>query len=124
MDAHNSKGSAKSPEDLARLFVERANKQDVEGLVALYEPDAVLYIGNGNTAQGSEAIREFFQKFIQITPTFPPGKQMRALVNESLALTSSRLASGDVTAEVARKQKDGSWLWVIDHPSLAKLPPK
>ena len=33
---------AAEPEDLARLFVERANAGDADGLAALYEPDAVL----------------------------------------------------------------------------------
>ena len=38
---HNFEPATK-PEDLARFFVERANSGDVEGLVDLYEPDAVL----------------------------------------------------------------------------------
>src|SRR6266508_1862951 len=33
---------AVEPEDLERRFVERVNAGDVEGLVALYEPDAVM----------------------------------------------------------------------------------
>jgi hypothetical protein len=33
---------AAQPEDLSRFFLERANAGDVEGLVALYQPDAVL----------------------------------------------------------------------------------
>lgn len=36
---------AESPEDLPRLFLERANSQDVEGVVALYAPEAVLVTG-------------------------------------------------------------------------------
>jgi hypothetical protein len=32
---------AARPEDRSRFFVERANAYDVEGLVELYEPDAV-----------------------------------------------------------------------------------
>jgi hypothetical protein len=33
---------ATQPEDLSRFFLERANAGDVEGLVARYQPDAVL----------------------------------------------------------------------------------
>ncbi|MGI8766719.1 MAG: hypothetical protein ACR2KM_09450 [Gemmatimonadaceae bacterium] len=33
---------ARDPEDLARLLVTRANSGDVDGMVALYEADAVL----------------------------------------------------------------------------------
>lgn len=35
---------AAEPEDLGRLFLERANTGDVDGLVALYEPDAVVAV--------------------------------------------------------------------------------
>src|ERR1700728_1444070 len=35
------------PEDLGRFFVDRANAGDLEGLVALYEPDAVLSVPGG-----------------------------------------------------------------------------
>ena len=33
---------AAQPEDLNQFFLERANAGDVHGVVALYEPDAVL----------------------------------------------------------------------------------
>lgn len=38
---------AKNPNDLEKYFVERGNAGDIEGLVALYEPDAVLVDDNG-----------------------------------------------------------------------------
>jgi len=37
----------------------------------------------------------------------------------NLALTSSGPINGFVTAEVARKQTDSSWLWLIDQPLIA-----
>ena len=40
--AMQAPGPAAQPEDLGTLFLERANAGDVEGLVALYEPGAVL----------------------------------------------------------------------------------
>ena len=42
MTVHAAPEPAAQPEDLGRLFLERANAGDVEGLVALYEPGAVL----------------------------------------------------------------------------------
>jgi hypothetical protein len=35
-----------------------------------------------------------------------------------LALTSTRLPGGGATVEVARRQPDGTWRWVIDQPAL------
>lgn len=48
---------AVQPEDLGRLFIERANAGGVEGMVALYEPDAVLAFPTGQVTTGSRAIR-------------------------------------------------------------------
>ena len=36
------------------------------------------------------------------------------MISGDLALTATRLPDGAVTAEVARRQADGTWLWVID----------
>ena len=51
---------ALDPQDLARLPVSRANAGDVEGIVALYEPDAALACGAGRIAVGTDAIRKFY----------------------------------------------------------------
>jgi hypothetical protein len=50
---------------------------------------------------------------------FDLGEQRPAMLRETLALTSTRLPNGIVTAEVARKQSDGTWLWLIDQPSIS-----
>lgn len=99
---------AVQPEDLGRFFVERANAGDVEGLVALYEPDAVLAFPSGTLTVGSQAIRQAYQQLLADKPTFAPGVQQPALQIGDLALTSTRLASGGATAEVARRQSDGT----------------
>ncbi len=119
MDNRKNYQAALIPEDLARFFVLRANAGDVEGLVALYEPDAVLAGPEGQIASGAESIRRFFTALLADRPQFTPGKQRPALRNGDLALTSSLLVNGNVTAEVARRQPDGTWLWVIDQPTIA-----
>jgi ketosteroid isomerase-like protein len=120
MDGNKTWEPALEPEDLARSFVSRANAGDVEGLVALYEPDAVLAGTEGRLVVGTEAIRDFYAELLADRPQFEPGEQRPALRHGDLALTSSRLANGMVTAEIARRQPDGTWLWVIDQPAIAK----
>lgn len=105
---------ATHPDQLARFLVQRANAGDVDGLVALYEPDAVLTFPPGNTAVGAEAIRAVYQTFLAGRPTLTGGEQQPALINGDLALTATRIAGGGVTVEVARRQPDGTWLWAID----------
>jgi len=105
------------PNDLGRFFVERANAGDVEGLVALYEPDAVLALPTG-VATGRDEIRQAYQQLLADRPRFEPGEPQEALVNGDLAVTSTRLVGGGATAEVARRQPDGTWLWIIDQPNV------
>ena len=109
---------AKEPNDLEKFFVERANAGDVEGLLALYEPNAIVAYGDGEVAIGLNQIREFFVKFLANRPQLDPSIQATALSSGDLALTSSRLSNGDITAEIARRQPDGSWLWVVDQFAL------
>ena len=49
--------SAKTPEDVDRLFGEKINAGDLEGAVALYEPGATLVMTEGDLT-GTDAIRE------------------------------------------------------------------
>ena len=111
---------AKGPNDLEKFFVECANAGDVEGLVALYEPDATLACGDGQVMVGLDQIRKFFINFLASRPQLAPSVQAPALCCGNLALTSSRLGNGDITAEIARRQPDGNWLWAVDQFALGK----
>ena len=111
---------AKKPNDLEKFFVDRVNAGDIDGLVALYEPNAVVAYDNDKAAIGRSQIREFFIKFLANHPKLDPSIQAEALCSGELALTSSRLNNGDITAEVAKRQADGSWLWVVDQFEFGK----
>ena len=109
---------AKEPNDLERFFVERANAGDLEGLLALYEPHAALACGDGRVLHGREELRAFFAEFLAGRPKLASSDQAPAIVSGDIALTSSRLANGDITAEIARRQPEGHWLWVVDNFAL------
>jgi len=110
---------AYDPQDLERLLVSRENLGDVEGMAALYEPHALLDGGVGLPMHGREAIREFFGELVATGRKFEMGEQRAAMVCVDLPLTSTRLPDGSVTAEIARRQSDGTWLWVIDQFSIS-----
>jgi len=109
---------AAQPEDLGRYFLERANAGDVEGIVALYEPEAVPALPSGRLAAGHEEIRKVYAELLADKPSFGSAGQRPAIRNGDLALTSTRLPGGGATVEVARRQPDGSWRWVIDQPAV------
>jgi ketosteroid isomerase-like protein len=109
---------AAEPEDLGRYFIERANAGDVEGLVALYEPGAVLAFPAGRLTAGHDEIRKVYAELLADEPSFSSPGQQAAIRNGDLALTSTRLPGGGATVEIARRQPDGSWRWVIDQPAV------
>ena len=89
-------------------------------MVALYEPNAVVDSSDGRLIEGREAIRKYFAEYTASGRKFQSGVQQPALITGDLALTSTRLADGKVTGEVARRQPDGTWLWVLDRFSMAR----
>lgn len=66
--------TAAVPEDLASLLAER-NAGDLDGVVDLYEPGAVLSLPDGALAEGHEAIRRFYAALLATKPVFAPGEQ-------------------------------------------------
>jgi ketosteroid isomerase-like protein len=114
-----SREPARDPQDLERLLVSRERAGDVDRMAALYEPHAVLDCGDGRLILGREAIRAFYAGLVAMGRKFDFGDQRPAVISGDSALTSTRLPDGSVTAEVARRQGDGTWLWGIDQFSIA-----
>src|SRR3990170_1103419 len=110
---------ARDPQDLERLLVSRERAGDVDGMAALYESHAVLDCGDGRLTLGRETIRAFYADLVATGRKFDFGDQRPAIISGDLALTSTRSPDGSVTAEIARRQEDGTWLWVIDRFSVS-----
>jgi hypothetical protein len=109
-----SREPVRDPQDLERLLVARQRAGDVDGMMALYELHAIIDCGDGRFLLGKDAIRAYFTERVASGKKFEFGDQRPAVISGDLALTSTRLPDGSVTAEVARRQGDGTWLWVID----------
>jgi ketosteroid isomerase-like protein len=116
MDGAEAAQRALEPEELDQFFQERASAGDVDGVVALYEPDAVLAFAPGRLAVGTEAIRRVYAELLASPPVFT-GVIRPAIRNGDIAVTSTTRA-GNATVEVARRQPDGTWLWMIDQPNV------
>ena len=118
----NSTEKATRPEDLTRLFVERANAGDADGIAALYEQNAVMAYPPGETTVGREAIRALWREILSHAPTFEPEQPLPTLIAGNIALTATPPSDGTgARAQVVRRQPDGSWLRLIDQPEF--VPP-
>jgi ketosteroid isomerase-like protein len=110
---------AKSPEDLTRLFVERANAGDAAGIAALYEEGAVMAYPPGAMTIGRAAIRSLWEKVLANAPHFEQEPPLPTLVSGDLALTSTVAKDGaGARAQVARRQSDGTWQRLLDQPEF------
>jgi ketosteroid isomerase-like protein len=98
------------------------NDQDLDGLMRLYAPNARMILLDGSTATGSDAIREQWSGLLEMGGHLSI-RSRYAIEAGDLAILSNEwtLRTGDqttsaVTAEVAARQSEGGWLYVIDHP--------
>lgn len=119
---------ANSPEELHRAFQDAFNRHDVDSIVALYEPDAVL-AGADGPAQGSEAIRERYRLAVATRPSIEV-QTLGVHVTGDLAMLHGKWVlfeagpNGSLVrrqgrnTETARRQPDGRWLFVIDNPAV------
>lgn len=116
-----------SPEEAHRLWAEYFNAGDLDALVSLYEPEATLNPRRGPPVTGIPAIRELLAGFMRRKESFEieVGKALRsgdvALMASTWKFRGFAEDGGPIdvtgrTADVLRRQPDGSWRFVIDSP--------
>jgi ketosteroid isomerase-like protein len=116
-----------NPEIAVKEFFRLFNTGDVEAVLAMYEPRAILVAPSGQAAQGAAGLREALNKFLSLKPTLTINHS-RVVVAGDLALSLVRwtlTGTGSdakpvymegTTSDVLRRQGDGTWLFVIDNP--------
>lgn len=116
---------ATEPAELHTMFEAAINDKDAEALLALYEPDGVAVHLDGTHRTGPE-LRTMIDDLLA-TMAHIEGETRKVLVAGDVALMSAswraRLNTPDgedqatgTTAEIARRQPDGTWRWIIDDP--------
>ncbi len=121
--------TATEPAQLHTLFAAAINDKDADALLALYEPDGVAVHLDGASRTGRSELRTMIDDLLT-TIDHIEGETRKVHVAGDIALMSASwrasIATPDgegqaagTTAEVARRQPDDTWRWVIDDPLFA-----
>jgi ketosteroid isomerase-like protein len=98
------------------------NDGDVPALVTLYEPNARMMREDGSVAVGEHEIRDVWSGFValggRITMVTRYAIEVDdiALLSNTWTFDGAGITLSATTAEVARRQPDGTWRYVIDNP--------
>lgn len=119
---------ATSPAHLMELFARRAAVGDVDAVMDLYETDAVFEPQFGVALAGHDQIRPAIAEFLTLKPQITFTGEPDIVVTGDIALVSnvwamsavapdgSAVADGGTSADVVRRQANGSWKILIDQP--------
>lgn len=114
-------------EQLHVLFVDAVNAHDLDALLDLYETYPTGADLDGNTLRGTTAMRRFLADFLAVTHSIEATTR-KVLATNDIGLLSSHwlahirapdgenLTAEGSSAEVARRQPDGTWRFIIDDP--------
>lgn len=114
--------AAKTPEENHKLFEAAVSRADIDALIELYEPDAVMTMPDSEL-RGHAQLRAFFEAWL-CAPANVKLEPLRVLTLGEIALEKTRCVSFDAdgtqsvsySTVVLRRQTDGQWRIAIDFP--------
>lgn len=119
--------AAQTPEKLHEEFRAAFNDRDLDALVALYEPDAVLVAQPSQIASGLDQIREALAGFLALNAPIEM-THLDTVQGADIAIVYGRwtvagtgpdgqpLTVGGTTSDVVRRGDDGTWRFAADNP--------
>jgi uncharacterized protein (TIGR02246 family) len=119
---------APAMQDIHRRFEAAFNSGDIDAMLALYEPEAVFVASGGEILHGHDEIRTAFEPMFAAkarikleTVGIVESTDGLVLMHGRWTLTGvqedgSSFEQTGASAEVLRRQMDGSWRFAIDNP--------
>jgi len=116
-----AKMPAKNPEEICQLFKQYMAAGGVESLVNIYDPGATFLSQSGGVKKGRQEMRDVLAPLAAQKPRFD--YTIRQIITSGdIALmhteweTTAPGAPFVYAIEVARRQLDGTWCWLIGDP--------
>jgi ketosteroid isomerase-like protein len=111
---------AKNPEDICRLFQQYMAEGDIDSVLSVYDPEAVFLNQSGEEKKG-DALRQELARSAEAKAKFDFNiKQIIQADNIVLMHTEWQVSAPQPMSvyaiEVARRQPDGTWRWLIGDP--------
>jgi ketosteroid isomerase-like protein len=111
---------ARNPEEICRLFQQYMADGDIDSVLSAYDPEAVFLNQSGEVKSG-EALRQELAPIVAMKTKFEYNIQQVvqsgdiALMHTDWKVSSPQPLSVHAI-EVARRQPDGTWRWLIGDP--------
>jgi uncharacterized protein (TIGR02246 family) len=112
---------AHSPEDICRLFQQYMAAGDLDAVRSLYDPEAVFVKESGEVTQSRDELRQELAPYAAMRTRFAYTiKQVVQAGDIALLHTEWQVSFPErisvYAIEVARRQPDGTWRWLIGDP--------
>jgi ketosteroid isomerase-like protein len=112
---------AMSPEEICGLFQQYMARGDVDGLLSLYDPEAVMLDQSGELKKGADGLRQNLAPLADAKARFDFTIKQVIQAGDIALMHTRWNVSGPQTMtvyaiEVARRQSDGTWRWLIGDP--------
>lgn len=114
------------PSRINQAFADAYNNRDIAAALSLYHKDAYLGQLDGNHATGHEAIRRELEHLHSLGGHMESKNVLTVIQGDTALLRAHWVIETEkdgesvvirgASAEVARKQPNGLWLYIIDQP--------
>ena len=123
-----TESSSATPALLMEEFAARAGRGDLDGLIELYEPEAVFEPEFGACVVGHDQLRGALAEFMALRPQITYTSEPDVVIVDDVALVTnfwtmtgtapdgSQVGESGTSADVCRRQPDGTWRVLIDQP--------
>jgi ketosteroid isomerase-like protein len=111
---------ANSPEEICRFFQQYMAAGDIDSVLSVYDPEAVFLNPSGEVKSG-EALKQELVPLVAMKARFDFNiRQVVRTGDIALMHTDWKVSSPErmsvYAIEVARRQPDGTWRWLIGDP--------